>query len=101
MSIIIEQTYKLIDELNESELIKQLKYYKQSLIANDEVLLLIKEINKCSDLDRKVELKIKLYQIADYQKYMELYNDLSLIIFQINNKYAQYTNTKKCQSHQK
>jgi len=101
MSIIIEQTYKLIDELNNSELIKQLRNYKQKLMGNEEILLLIKKINKCVDANEKIILRKKLYQIVDYQKYMELYNELALIVFQINKKYAQYTNTRKCQCHEK
>ena len=98
MSIIIEKTYQFIDELNNSQLITDLKYYKAKTLANNHALALIKEYNETTADATKLALKKSLYQIPEYKRYMELYNELSLIIFQINKKYAALTNTKTCQT---
>lgn len=98
MSIIIEKTYQFIDELDRSSLIIELKQHKTKLLLNEKALSLIKEYNSTQDDSIKLEIKKKLYQIPEYQRYMELYNELSLIIFQINKKFSEYTNTKQCQN---
>ena len=95
MSEIIEKTYELLDTLDNSELIKNLTYYKNKLLKNNEILTLIKDINKETNNENKIILKKKLYTYDDYQKYISSYNELSLIILKINKKYSEYTNTKK------
>ena len=95
MSEIIEKTYKLIDTLDESDLIKKLTYYKEKLSSNKEVLSLVKKINKENNNEIKISLKKKLYNIDDYKNYMKYYNELYYIILKINKKYSEYTNTKE------
>ena len=46
MSEIIEKTYKLLDTLDNSEVIKKLTKYKKKLQNDVEVLSLVKRINK-------------------------------------------------------
>lgn len=96
MSIIIEKTYQFIDELDKSELITNIKLYKLRLLSNPKVLSLIKEYNSVTDYQRKISIKKKLYQIPEYERYMNLYNELSMLIFRINKKYVSFTNTKQC-----
>ena len=98
MSIIIEKTYQFIDELAQSSLISELKQHKAKLLSNEQALDLIQNYNSTQDDSIKLELKKTLYQIPEYQRYMELYNELSLIIFQINKKFSEYTNIKQCQN---
>lgn len=95
MSEIIEKTYKLLDTLDNSEVIKKLTKYKKILMQDEEVLSLVKIINNEHDLTKKVELKKELYQNSNYQKYMESYNELFYVVLKINKKYAEYTNTKE------
>lgn len=97
MSLIIEKTFDLLDELDRSELIKNLKYYKEKVISNKEVTDLVSKINIVDDDQEKIKLRKKLYEITDYQKYMQYYNELAMIVFQINKRYESYTNTKSCQ----
>lgn len=96
MSIIIEKTYNFLDTLDNSKLITDLKFHKEKLLQNQHALSLIKEYNQTTSYKTKLSIKKKLYQIPEYTKYMELYNELSLIIFQINQRYAAFTNTKNC-----
>lgn len=94
MSEIIEKTYKLLDTLDNSELIKNLTYYKSKLLKNEDILKLIKKINEETDNQLKIKLKKQLYENNDYQNYITSYNELSLIVLKINKKYSEYTNTK-------
>ncbi|MBQ2872438.1 MAG: YlbF family regulator [Bacilli bacterium] len=95
MSEIIEKTYKLLDTLDKSDLVKNLTYYKSKLLSNNEVLSLVKRINKETNNEEKVKLKKDLYNINDYKHYMESYNELYYIVLKINKKYSEYTNTKE------
>ena len=96
MSEIIEKTYKLLDVLDNSEVIKKLTQSKLILNQDEEVLSLVNIINNEDNLENKIELRKKLYNNVNYKKYMEAYNELSLIILKINKKYSEYTNTKEC-----
>lgn len=95
MSEIIEKTYKLLDTLDKSNLIKNLTYYKSKLLSNNEVLSLVKRINKETNNEIKISLKKELYNNNDYKHYMESYNELYYIVLKINKKYVEYTNTKE------
>ena len=95
MSEIIEKTYKLLDTLDNSEVIKKLTQYKEKLQQNKEVLSLVKKINNEEKPEIKIALRKKLYSIDDYQKYMESYNELNIIVMKINKKFMEYTNTKE------
>lgn len=98
MSIIIEKTYQFLDELEQSTLIMELKQCKKQLLLNQFALDLIKQYNSTNDDSTKLTIKQSLYQNPNYQRYMELYNELAMIIFRINQKFSEYTNTKNCQS---
>jgi len=95
MSEIIEKTYKLLDTLDNSEVIKKLTQYKQKISLDKEVLSLVKRINDENNPEEKVKLRKKLYSNNDYKNYMEAYNELFYIVLKINKKYAEYTNTKE------
>ena len=95
MSEIIEKTYKLLDTLDNSEVIKKLTQYKQKISQDEEVLSLVKRINEEDNHTKKVELKKELYQNKDSKNYMDAYNELFYIVLKINKKYAEYTNTKE------
>ena len=96
MSEIIEKTYKLLDTLDNSEVIKKLTRYKKILNQDEEVLSLVKKYNKEENITKKLALKKELYNNINYKNYMESYNELSLIILKINKKYKEYTNTLEC-----
>lgn len=99
MSDIIENTYKLLDALDNSDLIKNLTTAKRRLEQNPEILSLIKEYRKETDSNKLISIKQILYQDEDYRKYIESYNELSLIILRINKQYQKYTNTAEHNCH--
>ena len=90
MGIIIEETFKFIKELKNSELIKNLNKYKELSLDSREVLSLVDSYKKETDNSKKINIKRKLYNIDEYKNYMKYYNELSFIIFRINRKYQEY-----------
>ena len=58
MSEIIEKTYKLLDTLDNSEVIKKLTKYKEVIKQDEEVLSLVKKFNNEEDQNIKMEIKI-------------------------------------------
>ena len=100
MSEIIEKTYKLLDTLDNSEVIKKLTKYKKKIQNDEEVLSNVKKINNENNPKIKIDLRKKLYGNSDYQKYMEAYNELNLIVMKINKKLKEYTNTKEGSCHE-
>ncbi len=99
MSDIIENTYKLLDTLDNSDLIKNLTNAKKKLEQNPQIISLIKEYRKETDSNKLISIKQILYQDEDYQQYIKSYNELSLIILRINKQYQKYTNTAEHNCH--
>lgn len=96
MDSIIENTFKFIDELDKSELMKEYKKYKNILLKDNDLL---NEISKSKDINTNEELislKKEIYQNNNYQKYMELYTELTFLIKSINKKYKSFLGVKKC-----
>ena len=100
MSEVIEKTYKLLDTLDNSSLIKNLTKYKNRLLNNNEVLLKIKNTQKEKDNNKLISLRKELYNNNDYKMYMKYYQKLSFIVLKINKKYAEYTNTLEHSCHE-
>ena len=100
MSEIIEKTYKLLDTLDNSEVIKKLTQYKEKISQDEVVLSLVKKINNEDNPEIKVKLKKQLYKNNDYKNYIDAYNELFYIVLKINKKFAEYTNTKECVSNE-
>ena len=95
MSEIIDKTYKLLDTLDNSSLIKNLTKYKNNLLKNNLVLKQIEDIKKEKDPNKLILLRKELYKNNDYKMYMKYYQELSFIILKINKKYAEYTSTRE------
>ena len=95
MNNIIKKTYDLIDTLDNSNLIKELSYYKDKVINDKYILDLINKYNNSTNNVEKITMKKELYNNINYKKYMENYNKLNYIILDINNRIKKITNTKE------
>lgn len=96
MNLIIENTFKFIDELDKSELMNNYRYYKNILLKDNNLL---ENISKSKDIETNEELislRKEIYKNKDYKKYMELYTELTFLIKSINKKYQSYLGVKKC-----
>ena len=96
MSEIIAATYKFLDELDKSDLIKNLTKYKNKLLKDKTILSKINKIRKETNNDKLISLRKELYDNKDYSMYMKYYNELSLIILKTNKQYTIYTNSHSC-----
>lgn len=96
MNEIIENTFIFIDNLEKSDLIKKLTECKEILLKDNKVLNLIKEYNNLEDTNILLNLKKELYQNHTYQRYMELYDELYMLVKSINKKYSNYLGENVC-----
>lgn len=94
MTDIIASTYKLLDVMDESDLIKEMEKYKKRIECNSYILEKVKLYNSIDNLEEKIKIKKELYNNLDYKRYMECYNELSLIVLKIDKQYKKYTSTK-------
>lgn len=97
MNKIIEKTYELIDELDNSLLIKDLLFYKQKISSNKDIKRLICDYNNSLDTEKYL-IKKELYKNIDYNNYMKKYNELSLLVFKINGMYKKILNNNSCKN---
>lgn len=96
MNEIMEKTYLLIDELDKSDIIKNITFYKERIISNEEIRELVDKGNNSSDEYVIRDIKKKLYEYLDYREYMDNYNKLMYIVMDINNRFNKIIDSKNC-----
>ena len=96
MNEVIEKTYDLIDELDNSIIIKEILLYKKEITDNKEIQELLSRGNNLGDDYALKSIKEKLYSYKEYKKYMENYTKLRYITMDINNKINSLINNKSC-----
>lgn len=96
MNEIMEKTYALIDELDKSDIIKDITFYKERIMNNDKIRELVSKGNNTDDEYIIREIKQKLYTYDDYKNYMDNYNKLMYIVMDINNRLNKLINNKSC-----
>ena len=93
---IMNKTYELIDALDESELIKDLTFYKNKILSNKVLCDLIDKGNKEKDEYILMSIKRDLYKYLEYREYMRLYNELLFLVIDINGRYKALFNDRMC-----
>ena len=96
MNKVMEKTYLLIDELEKSDIIKNITIYKEKIINNQEIQELINKGNKETNDYIISDIRKKLYKYNDYKNYMDNYNKLMYIVMDINSRLNNITNNKNC-----
>ncbi len=96
MHDIIGKTYELLDALDDSEMMRDLVYYKEKLLLNEEVLALIKTAKESKHDYEKVKIKKELYLHDDYRHYMDSYNRLADIVREFNYRMQQLVGNRRC-----
>ncbi len=96
MDLIIENTFKFIDELDKSDLMNNYKHYKNILLKDTNLLNKISRSKNIETNEELISLRKEIYKNTDYQKYMELYTKLTFLIKDINKKYQTFLGVKKC-----
>ena len=96
MDNVIEKTKILIEVFEDSDLIKKLKYYKDLVVNNKELLDMIKKYNSSIEDYEKISLKKKISSYKEYTEYMKYYNELFYYIMDINKRFKMYTDVRGC-----
>lgn len=96
MDNVIEKTKILIGVFEDSDLIKELKHYKDLVVNNKELLDMIKEYNSSLDDYEKISLKKKINSYNEYTEYMKYYNELFYYVMDINKRFKMYTDVRGC-----
>lgn len=96
MNEIMEKTFELIDVLEESSIIKDITYYKDRILRNDDLRGLIDKGNSSDDKYLVMDVKRRLYKNKDYEGYMKAYNELMYIVMSINNRYKKLLGKGSC-----
>lgn len=96
MNKIMEKTYELIDVLEDSDLIKDIGFYRDRIMENKSLRDLILEGNSTSDEYLLLDIKRRLYKYSDYKNYMDKYNELMYIVMDINYRYNKLLGKSRC-----
>ncbi len=96
MDNVIEKTKILIEVFEDSDLIKKLKYYKDLVVNNKELLDMIKKYNSSIEDYEKISLKKKINSYNEYTEYMKYYNELFYYVMDINKRFRMYTDVRGC-----
>lgn len=96
MDNVINKTKKLIEVIDGSELIKNLEYYKNKVVLNNDIMFLIDKYNNSNDDYEKLSIKRDVYKYDDYNLYMKYYNELFYIVLDINKRFKNYTDGSGC-----
>lgn len=94
MNEIILKTYELIDELDKSSVIKELKLSKEMLITDKHILDMILDYRNTND----PKIKEELYKNEYYKTYMKNYNELFFMVMKINSYYKSVTDKRMCRN---
>ena len=84
MHDIILKTYELIDALDDSDLIVNLTKYKELVVKDRNLMILLDRGNNSSDVEEIRKIKQELYSNDNYKNYMQYYNELFYIIIHNN-----------------
>ena len=94
----IEDVYKIIDRLEDNDLIKELKNIKDKIKSDENVKKLIKEFNLAKENYEKYNLKDdfllakeKLLKNEILKRYIEIQNEINLLSLEINKRIKDIT----------
>lgn len=96
MHDIILKTYELIDTLDDSDLIVNLTKYKELVVKDRNLMILLDRGNNSSDVEEIRKIKQELYSNDNYKNYMQYYNELFYIIMNYNMRINKILGTRSC-----
>ena len=93
-----EEVYKIIDNLEHTKIVKRLKELKSKILSSDKTLSLIKRFNNAKELYEKynnkeefINNKKELMKDPLIKEYLELQNEINMLIIHINNRIKEIT----------
>lgn len=92
MHKVIEKTYELIDVMDNSDMVRNIKSSKEKLLLDRKFIRKIASVQE----DMSIDNKKKLYDNVYYKMYMDNYYELQLIILDINKRINSILGNKEC-----
>lgn len=92
MHKVIEKTYELIDVIDNSNMVRNIKSSKEKLLLDRKFIRKIASVQE----DMSIDNKKKLYDNVYYKMYMDNYYELQLIILDINKRINSILGNKEC-----
>lgn len=92
MHKVIEKTYELIDVMDNSDMVRNIKSSKKKLLLDRKFIRKIASVQE----DMSIDNKKKLYDNVYYKMYMDNYYELQLIILDINKRINGILGNKEC-----
>ncbi len=92
MHKVIEKTYELIDVMDNSDMVRNIKSSKKKLLLDRKFIRKIDSVQE----DMSIDNKKKLYDNVYYKMYMDNYYELQLIILDINKRINSILGNKEC-----
>lgn len=92
MHKVIEKTYELIDVMDNSDMVRNIKSSKKKLLLDRKFIRKIASVQE----DMSIDNKKKLYDNVYYKMYMDNYYELQLIILDINKRINSILGNKEC-----
>lgn len=92
MHKVIEKTYELIDVIDNSNMVRNIKSSKKKLLLDRKFIRKIASVQE----DMSIDNKKKLYDNVYYKMYMDNYYELQLIILDINKRINSILGNKEC-----
>lgn len=86
-------TFNLLDSLDKSDMIKDMVKYRDILLNDKDTIDLVKEIRNENDSITVIKKRKDLFKNENYKLYMKNYQELVMMVMEINKKYHEYTNT--------
>lgn len=94
MNEVMDKTFKLLDVLDNSDIIKNITLYKNKILDNEEIQELLKKSKDIKDDYELIDIKRDLYKYPEYVNYMKYYNELMYIVMDINSRFKKITGNK-------
>lgn len=92
MEKLIEEVENLITEIENTDLVKDLKISKKEVLNDKEIINLVEKYNEYNDKN----IKNKLYENEKFKKFKEQETKLNILIIEINSKLKKINNKGKC-----
>ena len=96
MHDIMVKTFNFIDELDNSDIIKNISKYKAMIEDNEDLKELIDKGRNTDDRYILMDIKNRLYKYDEYKSYMHYYNELMYIVMDINSRYKKIVGERSC-----
>lgn len=93
-----DEVYNIIDNIENTSVVKRLKDVKNKILSSDKALSLIKRFNNAKELYEKynnkedfINNKKELMNNELIKEYLQLQNEINLLIIHINNRIKEIT----------